>query len=116
MREYIAGPGEAQIAVEICVVKSPGSFGYQSIYNRREAEESSDMTRISDYESVLFLPRSAKEFIPEMVAKIDEEIRQTRIRQAESIQALENRRRDLLSLTYDSKATVTTLIEDDIPF
>lgn len=112
MSKYIAEGTQPPFEIEICVAKSPGKYGYQTIYCRQAIENSTDMTRVSDYVPVTFHPRSIKEIVPEMVKKIDEEIRQSRIQHAETISKLESQKKDLLSLEYDKDSN----FEDDIPF
>jgi hypothetical protein len=115
MSDFLENDNQPKEA-EICVVKSPGRFGYQSIYDRKEAEsEHSDMTRISEFVKVTFVPRKPDDVIPEMVAKIDKEIQQCRVDHEERLQTYYRQRQDLLALTYESSTVQPPIPEDDIP-
>jgi len=77
------------------------------------------MTRISEFITVSFKPRSLKEIVPEMVEKIDEEIRQSYINHSAVIERLQSRKKDLLLLTYEEPTeplTAPSNEDDDIPF
>lgn len=120
-----------QKPAKICVVKSAGKYSYQDIYSESELENT-DMTRISEFETVTFRPRSKEEIVPEMVAKIDKEIQEARIGHEQQIRRLLDRRQDLLSLGYEQPDNLDEfrpaaeaesvspipqpLIDDDIPF
>lgn len=118
--DYIDNDSPLPKETEVCVVKSVGRYGYQSIYKRSEAEEPTncDMTRVSEFIKVIFVPRRPEDIIPEMVSKIDLEIQSLRVSHEERLQSLYRRRQDLLALTYQSppEPRPTADFEDDIPF
>jgi hypothetical protein len=114
MNEYIAEQGEESFAVKIAVGRSIGRFGYQVIWRENEFENSTDISRISEWMELTFIPRAAEEIVPEMISKLDQEIQQTRVDHEKQISRLIERRRDLAALTLQSPP-LAPMEDDGIP-
>ncbi len=86
---------------KVCVAQSV-QYGYLGVYRESTLKFSSDMVRVSEYETVQFKPLRKEDVILGAVDAFDMEIKKVHAEAGKKIRDLEERKQKFLSLTHQT--------------